>query len=90
LELTDEQKAEIRDRLFDAQVAVLRAIVREADKVDGPQGTRAIRRLTHAYQALQGGGWFMYEPNVRYDHEPDGVPRRAYTFDESEELDPDD
>jgi hypothetical protein len=69
--VSDEHRASLGAAFVEAQLAVLSAIGREAQRTDSYDGPRNVARLTQALSMLRmtaaGGpapGWYSYMPNV--------------------------
>ena len=68
---TQEQRDGLRDALYEAQLAILEAIAREAARAESYDGPRNVNRLTGALQGLRSialglpetsPGWMGYPP----------------------------
>lgn len=60
---TDEQRSALRDATFEAEIAILRAIVRATSPSSNPT-TEDLDRLTAAFRQLAGEGrWYIYRPS---------------------------
>jgi len=78
LPFSDEQVTDLVGAVYEAQLALLRAIVREAERSDAFDAPRKIIGLTNALSALGlpgqvpggHGGWFPYPPGLDFDDEP--------------------
>jgi hypothetical protein len=79
VKFSEEQQAKLAEALFDAQLALLRAISNEAARLENFDAARNIPRLVAALQGLRGsmgqgqlsvwastvgrGGWINYAPD---------------------------
>lgn len=82
---TDDQTFSIRDAFFDAELALLRQIAREAERLDGYESTRTLSSLVNALAGLRSmagqslghgppgphGGWFGYSPMTGEIYDPE-------------------
>ena len=82
---TDDQRFSIRDAFFDAELALLRQIAREAERLDGYESTRTLSSLVNALAGLRSmagqslghgapgphGGWFGYSPMTGEFYDPE-------------------
>ena len=82
---TDSQRSSIRDAFFDAEVALLRRITGEAERLEGYESARNLSSLINALQGLRAmaaqspgpawprasAGWFGCSPISGEIYDPD-------------------